>query len=635
MRIGRFCHVVGLGVATISSVLILGGCSGPAHMAGDGSLIVNYEAASIPGGVSASMNGLREITLVWDLAGPNVSMYRLERSDVPTGSFMEIETVDPRLLRYVDRGSPHAPLEDGVGYYYRIVSLLKSGAHSQPSMVVHGMTAPPPDPPATVTLSAPSSRAIRIRWTPPPSVGIVRYRLERVVASRPTEVIPVATLVETEYLDGGTVESVLADSTEYMYRVISINRVGAESEPRISAPLSTLPPPAAPTGLKAEALQVRCVPLTWNPNPEPDIVRYDVYRMDRKTGKYTRIGRTNGRTQTRYLDGGSNPGNLADNTTYSYRLRAVNAVLSESADTEAVEATTRAVPERVADVAAQADGPRLVVVTWPPSKDEAVIGYEVWCAEAGKDLVQVGHTGGKNTTRFVYRGDTSDPAGLGMLKDATEYTFRIVEFNTGYVRSSASAAVTARTKSLPAKPAGAKATTHIPHAVAIRWDANPESDIVHYVVERAATGGSFEELADVPAVPDAPVLYAKETGLDSGVTRQYRVKAVDIDRLESPWTEVIYGASKPIPHPPGKLAVAKAHGGTRVTWSPPPEKDIKEYVVWKKGRFTSWDAIGTSREREFVFLNNELEKPITIRVTSIDEDNLESQPSNSIVVQTL
>jgi len=610
---------------------LLAGCQSGAPRGGQS--LISYEPEYIPAGVSASVRNLRQIVLVWDRPPSSAREYRIERAAFPTGPFTAIAAAPASDRRYVDQGTPAEPLGDGKTFYYRVVALLGGGRTSQPSSVVMGMTAAEPDSPSEVAALAPRSRTVRLRWASSASPEIVKYRIERAPAAQPTAFVKIAETTETEYLDGGTAETELRDSTDYVYRVTSINAVGAESKPMLSNKVTTLPPPKAVAGLKAEGDQVRCVPLSWDPSPEQDVVRYDIYRLDHGTGKFELISRNHGREQTGFLDGGANPGNLADNETYSYRVRAVNSVGAQSFDSETAQATTHAVPQRIEDVRAESGLARCVVVSWPESEDQSTIGYEIWCAPKGGEFEQVGRVSGRDCTSFTYRGETADPAGLGKLKDNAEYTFKIVEFNIGYVRSSASAPATAGTKPLPSTPAGLKATTSRPRSISLVWQSNPEDDIVHYVVESSERQDSgFEKLADVPKSRDAKFYFAHQTGLGDGEIRYFRVKAVDNDRLESSWSGVVEGVTKPAPDPPSALRVKKTVLGIRLMWNVPPQPDIREYVVWRKERF-SWSLHASTRDAFFVFLKEDLGKPVVIRLTAIDNENLESKATDAVTIE--
>jgi hypothetical protein len=97
---------------------------------------------------------------------------------------------------------------------------------------------------------------------------------------------------------------------------------------------STVPPPdfppAAPTGLTAVGGDAR-VRLTWDPNTEPDLATYTVYRSDALAGDYVAIATTGA---TSYLDS-----NGPVNGVWSYyKLSATDAGGHESALTDAVPA---------------------------------------------------------------------------------------------------------------------------------------------------------------------------------------------------------------------------------------------------------------------------------------------------------
>lgn len=105
---------------------------------------------------------------------------------------------------------------------------------------------------------------------------------------------------------------------------------------------STVPPPdfppAAPTGLTAVGGDAR-VQLTWQPNAEPDLASYTVYRSDALTGDYVAIATT---AATSYLDS-----NGPVNGVWSYyKLSATDAGSHESALTDAVSAVPAAPPPR-------------------------------------------------------------------------------------------------------------------------------------------------------------------------------------------------------------------------------------------------------------------------------------------------
>ncbi len=590
--------------------------------------------------VRVSEDGLREVTVRWPEPPAGCRTVRIERADTAEGPFTAVGETQAQKLAYSDRGLAGAPLADARAYFYRAVALGRRNEVLDTSPVLRATTAPPPMPPVPQQIEAHASRAVRLVWNPSPSPAVASYRVERTLASDPTGFQPVGTVSSNGFIDGGVPSTDLRDSTEYLYRAIAINRVGAESTPAAWTAVRTLPPPRPVTGLTATSLEIRCVPLAWTASEEADIERYDVYRAEAATGPFEKIGSATGRESTAYLDGQDNPGNLPDNAVFFYRVRAINRVTAESADSETVRAVTRAVPPEIAGVRGVAARPRCVPLSWNVSADEKVIGYEVWCIPPGKeDPVQVATLGGRMTTNWVYDGGAPGPSELGRLEDDADYRFFVVAYNKGRYRSSASAPVTVRTKKRPATPSGLKATMALPRSVNLQWVANPEPDLTEYVVEGATKGRGFERLGVAYVTGPQQIPTFRDTPLPDGTERNYRIKAVDRDRLESDWCEVAIGWAKPLPDAPKGLAVTPTYEGARLTWERPAQPDIVSYAVWKRTRgflgSSPWELVGAAFGEAYVFPTEEAARNLQLGVSALDADGLESPVSEPLKVDSL
>ena len=587
-----------------------------------------------PEGVSVSDKGLREATLIWAPPQEQVYRYRIERSESPTGPFVKVEELSPQKLQYRDKGTPEAPLKDSAVYYYQIVAILeRDGAESIPSKMVKTLTAPPPLAPLEVKAAASGSRAVTVTWAPSQSDGVTGYRVERAPASDPKSFERLGLVRAPTLVDGGTPASTLKDSSKYLYRIITLNSVNSESTPSSFAEVTTLPPPAVVQKVAVVSDEVRCVPVSWLPSPETDVIRYDVYRARSADGPYEKIGSVAGLSSVTYLDGGANPGNLEDEATYYYRLRAVNAVTSESADSIPVKAVTRGVPSEVEGVKAVGNCPREIPVTWSPSSDKAVVGYEIWRTEEGTDdWIQLSRLKGCEVTNYLDRGEIKPKFGLGLLKDATVYQYKVIAFNQANVKSSASSPVSARTKYRPVTPSGLTVTTNQPLAIKMNWTPNPEKDISDYVVDCSdGPAGPFKKLVTVQASRENG-LSAKEMALASGSVRFYRVKAIAKDGLESDWSVVERGIAKPVPDAPVSLRPEPVGTNVRVVWNAPGQPDVRRYKVWRK-KFFGWELISATEQTNYLFEFTELSKPMTIAVSAVDKDELESEKSASIEIK--
>ena len=587
-----------------------------------------------PEGVTVMQNGLRCAMVSWSAPTDKVYRYRIERADAAEGPFAAVADVSPSKLIYTDGATPATRLKDSATYYYRLMAVIEKGGPVSPlSSVVKTTTAPPPVPPLEVKAVATGSRAVTVTWATSASDGVTSYRVERTLAAEPGAFEKVADVHDLRCVDGGTPASTLKDSTKYLYRVVSINRVDAESAPSAASEVLTFPPPKPVHGLAAVSREVRCVPLTWEASPEPDVVRYDIYRGRASEGPFQKIGGVLGRSVNQSIDGGGNPGDLEDDGTYFYRVRAVNSVTAESADSEVVRAVTREVPPEVQQVAAVSGKPREIPVSWAISADTAVVGYELWRAAGDEEnWSQVVRLNGRDVTSYLDRGGEKDGTKLGHLKDGSDYLYKVIAFNTADVRSSASIPVKAKTKYSPVAPVGLSATTNLAGTVRLTWQPNPEKDVSGYWVEssRKATGG-FRKLT-VAHVSEGATLAAEELELDPSVIKYYRIKALDKEGLESLWSEVIQGRTKPLPEAPSGLQ-AKTEGGLiRITWQAPSQADVKQYKIWFKKMF-GWDLLATTEQPEYRLDLTDMPKAMVLAVTAVDQDKLESARSEPVKVE--
>ncbi len=633
------------GCAAVACTLLITGCQSPAGLPPETAAdwqdaqevnkpITQTKVLALGKPIGLSIKaGLRSATLSWREPAGRVYRYRIERAESPDGPYAWIADVSPDKLTYTDGLTPEARLKDSSPYFYRMSTIFdKFGLMSEPTPPVKTTTAPPPVPPASVKVLATRSRAVTVSWQPSVSEGVTLYRVERTLAATPVAFDKIGDVRETTFIDGGTADSALKDSTKYLYRIISVNRVGSESEASTPVEVQTLPPPLPPRKPTGASNEVRCVPVSWEVSPETDVIRYDIYRARAAEGPFQKIGSVQDRAVTHYIDGGGNPGNLEDEGTYFYRIRAINNVTAESADSETASATTRAVPPVVQQVVAVSARPREIPLSWAISADKTVVGYEVWRATVGEDdWTQIVCLNSRDVTSYLDRGGERDGTKLGLLKDGTEYQYKVICFNTGKVRSSASVSVKAKTKELPVPPIGLTATTQMACAIRLTWKPNPEKDVNGYLVEVSKKQeGSFRKLAIIKSTGDT-ALTADDLDLSPNVTKYYRIKALDKEGLESDWCQTVGGVSKPLPDAPTGLQ-AQPDGNTLcITWQPAAQSDVVQYKVWSK-KMLGWELVTTTEKPVYRMGLMDIPKAMTVAVTAVDKDKLESEKSETIRV---
>jgi fibronectin type 3 domain-containing protein len=170
----------------------------------------------------------------------------------------------------------------------------------------------------------------------------------------------------TDYRD-----EALQPATTYEYRVSAIDDHGDEG--KLSDPVQVTTDgiaPTMPTDLVATAVGSNRIDLEWSPSEdESGIAFYRVFREG------VEVASTN---TTNYEDS-----NLAPETTYEYRVSAVDGEGDESDLSDPASATTLSVeegPPPPEQVTATEAGSTQIFVTWtPPSGSESeVVGYNVY-----------------------------------------------------------------------------------------------------------------------------------------------------------------------------------------------------------------------------------------------------------------
>ena len=473
--------------------------------------IVGTLPPAAPAGVSVGEMGLREAVVQWQR--PDFpAKYRVERGIAQEGPFVSVGDVNATDGRFVDSNG----LKDSTVYYYRIVGVGRTGMASEPSAVVETMTAPPPDPPAQVAATVPSSRCVALTWTAPRSDGVVEYIVER-TASGSGSWRRVGSSTVPSFRDGGVKGCDLADSTTYRYRVVAKNRVGAEGAPSQEVEAKTLPPPAKVVDFRAVTDQVRCAPLSWRESPEADVSGYEIERAegeDAAFGPHVAVGKSG-----TFEDGKRKEGDLKDGVVYHYRIRAVNPV------------------------------------------------------------------GGQ--------GEWSDVA-------------------------------TVLTKPMPKVPTGLATTRDVAGKVSLKWNANAEDFVNGYDVESRSENGWFRSTVAEKTAACA----AEDNGLKAGEIRLYRIRALDRYGRASDWSAEVQGAARPLPDPPRDIRAVRVDNGYKITFAPPRD-GMTEFRIYRK-KFMGSDLVKTIKTKEVTVDAPPAGETEDMVVTAVDECGLESVQSEKV-----
>jgi len=179
----------------------------------------------------------------------------------------------------------------------------------------------PPSTPSGLTASAASATSVNLSWTASTdNVGVTGYWIVR-------NGVTIASSLTNSYTDNS-----VSPATTYNYQVIAFDAAGNTSSTSNTATVTTpaapdTTPPSAPTNLVATPGSSSQINLSWTASTDNvGVTGYDIYRNSTKIAKVT---------TTSFGDTG-----LAASTTYSYFVKAMDAVGNTSSPSNTATATT-------------------------------------------------------------------------------------------------------------------------------------------------------------------------------------------------------------------------------------------------------------------------------------------------------
>ncbi|RBY95954.1 hypothetical protein DQ237_12550 [Blastococcus sp. TF02-8] len=500
-----------------------------------------------PTGVTAT-RGDGRVTLSWtaNAADYDANGYRVLRNGTPVTALL----AGRATASWID-----TTVVNDVTYTYAVQTHDTSGnwsVSSSPAVSATPTDLTPPAAPTGLTGGRGDGRA-GLSWTANTETDLAGYRLLR-------DGVEIASTTSTSYLDTG-----LVNDRSYVYRVVAVDTHGNRSA--ASSPVSVTPtdltPPAAPTGLTAVRGDGQ-VALSWTPNSEPDVDRYQLRRDGVTVATLT---------GTSYVDTG-----LTNDTTYRYSVAAVDGHGNVSVSSSSVFATPTDLgpPATPTGFAAQA-GDGQVALTWRANGESDLAGYRVL-----RDGTEVATVTG---TTWTDSGLTNDRS----------YDYSLVAVDTHGNRSGATAAVTATPTDLtpPAVPVGFGGIRS-DGQLDLSWTANTEPDLAGYLLFRdgvqvaSLTGTSYL----VTGLPDDSRAVFWLVAVDQRGNRSTRSATVTATRDDS----------QP-PAVPTGLLVTRHVGENVLTWDANTEPDLAGYVVLRDGveiatvtgtTFTDTQGTGTS-----------------------------------------
>jgi chitodextrinase len=381
---------------------------------------------------------------------------------------------------------------------------------------------PPPDTaaptaPASLVATAASDTQINLVWmASTDNVGVMGYKVERCQTAGCSNFAQIATPTAAAFNDTG-----LTPSTSYTYRVRATDAAGNLSSFSASSTATSsadTTPPSAPTSPMATAASPTQINLSWIAST--DDVAVTGYRVERCQG----AGCSNFAQVATPLATTFNDTGLTPSTSYSYRVRAVDAASNPSVPSTTATASTTAAPDTTppsapTNLTATAASATQINLAWIASTDNVgVTGYRVErCQGAGcSNFSQIA------TPVATTFNDTG-------LTASTSYSYRVRATDAANNLSTYSSTSTASTAAAPdttppSVPTSLTATAASTTQINLAWTASTDNvGVTGYRVERCQ-GAGCSNFAQI-ATPTAATF--NDTGLTPSTSYSYRVRATD------------------------------------------------------------------------------------------------------------
>jgi len=283
---------------------------------------------------------IREVVLTWSpIESLAVKGYNIYRGTSENGNFAKIKKLvvverPEKKLQYADRNG----LGDGMQYHYKITAFDDKGTETPPSITVSTLTKAKPPVPRGLTAKSGMVKKVELSWTPSLQEEVVGYNLYWSSENSGKCILlkKVEGRMMNSFIHDTLGDKKIEDNATIYYAMTSFNRGNVESELTETVTATTKPKPSKPSGLKGEALKIKEVPLSWEPNPEKDIAFYHIYRSSDSKEDFLEIWKI--QEKKGYIDKG-----LEDGCTYSYKLQVEDkdGLLSDFSDTISVQTKTK------------------------------------------------------------------------------------------------------------------------------------------------------------------------------------------------------------------------------------------------------------------------------------------------------
>ncbi|MDR3711036.1 MAG: fibronectin type III domain-containing protein [Capsulimonadaceae bacterium] len=554
----------------------------------------NVASATVAGPTNLiATPGNAQVLLNWS-AATGASTYYIYRTlaNGAAGSENSTYIATATSTSYTDQS-----VTNGDTYYYEVSAETPLGAGA----VSNEASATPAVRPAVPTdlVATPGIQQVALSWNAPVgATGSVTYTVYRGTASG-GESLLAANITSTTYSDTG-----LSNNQIYYYYVtVTIN--GSESLPSNEVYATT--PPAAPTGLTAQAQTGPNVLLNWNASA--GATSYNILRSTASGSEQVLTSTTPATvTATTYTDT-----TVSGGTTYYYEVQAVNSVDASVPSASSAEASATTVPS-APTLNAPVGGNQQIILSWSPSV--GATGYNVYCGTSPGSETKVGQVSSSVTT-FTNAG----------LSNGTTYYYEVTAYDAGgeSVKSNETSAIT-----IPAAPINLSATGGAT-SISLTWTASTGAS--SYNIYRGTSSGGEVKISTTPATVTSTTY--SDTSVTSGDTYFYEVTAVNNTPAESSRSNEVSVSATTTPSAPSGLSATVPSGGLAqvvLAWSAPSTGTVATYNIYRSATSTpyTWTQVTAvpSTSTGYTDSSVSLAKVYYYEITAVNGSGVESSASN-------
>ena len=583
--------------------------------AGAASAGVRVTLVRRPGAVSSfsSTRGDGWVELSWsapsESGSATIDHYEYRYSTSTSSNYMAWSDTDSNTSHRV------TGLTNDVEYYFQVRAV--SGSVNGATSSSLAQTPIVPDPPGTPNLTAatPGDGRVTLRWAAPSNNGtspITYYEYQHATGTLESYTAWTHCGSSSSYTITG-----LTNGTRYSFhvRAVSADGTSSGSNVRSTTPTEPVDEPDPPTRLSATGGNAS-VSLSWttpSDNGGAPILDYE-YRKKLTSNTSWENWVSTDSTSTSY-----SVSSLANNTSYSFQVRAVNRIGSSLASNTATATTDNPIlPSSPRNFTASAEDGQ-VTLSWdiPTTRGSGITGYDYRYDTSDDGSWQNWRSTGSRSTSYT----------VTSLTNGTLYAFEVRARNSNGAGSTSSkvTATPERPMDLPSAPTNLTATVE-DSATTLSWTAPTDtgSGIIDYQW-RADTGnnGIWSVWKDLNQTSTTQHF----STMTNGTVYVFQIRAVSADGAGPASDSVSVTPTEPgppdtEPGAPEDLAAGWGNGVALAGWSAPSDdggSSIRRYEYRYRqsgGSWNSWTSTGTNTYAALNGLTNEVLHYLEVRAVN-------------------